>query len=181
MYVRRYRIALFGLCVVPFLVSCGRTADSAIDVGSLVLHSPAFAQGESIPREFTCDGRGVNPPLVIEGVPQKATRLALVLDDPDAPIGVWTHWVVWNIPVSVATIESGTPPETATEGKTSAGKPGYNPPCPPSGTHHYRFKLFALSRPVTLPSSATADELVRAFSGSILDTTVLTGTYSHKN
>ncbi len=159
------------------LAACGKDATAP----ALTLTSPAFGEGQAIPKEFTCDGHNVSPPLSIGNVPDGTKRLALIVDDPDAPGEPFDHWLVWNIDPSTARMEIGKAPDGASEGKTSAGKPGYLGPCPPSGTHHYRFQLYALDRQLTLPATATGGMLRKALSGAILQNVVLTGIYSRSH
>jgi Raf kinase inhibitor-like YbhB/YbcL family protein len=141
------------------------------------LTSPAFAQDAAIPVEFTCDGRNVRPPLAISGVPENAKTLALVMDDPDAPFGTWTHWLVWNLPATTAEITATLLPAEAVEGRTSAGKPGYGGPCPPAGTHRYFFKLYALDAALPLQPSDDVKALEAAMEGHVIDKAGLVGKY----
>lgn len=166
---------LIGATVVALLLSaCG----DAPPAPQLSLTSPAFDDSQPIPREFTCDGRNVSPPLAIANVPDDAKRLALIALDRDAADGTFAHWVVWNIDPATARIEIGKAPEGATEGKTTFGRMGYGGPCPPKGTHRYVFTLYAVDRPLTLPSLTTAEALQKAMSGSVLATSTLVGTYT---
>lgn len=139
--------------------------------------SPAFAQDAAIPVEFTCDGKNVHPPLVVTGVPENAKTLALVVDDPDAPFGTWTHWLVWNAPASTIEMTAVKLPTGAVEGTTSFGKPGYGGPCPPAGTHRYFFKLYALDVALDLTPAADAKALDAAMEGHVLDKAGLVGRY----
>ena len=112
------------------------------------LTSSAFKYGQPIPARFTCDGEDISPSLAWSNIPAAAKSLALVCDDPDAPVGTWIHWIVVNIPVTAAGIpENGPLPEGSLEIKNSFGKTEYGGPCPPSGTHRYFFKLYALDTP----------------------------------
>src|SRR5438874_13828697 len=113
----------------------------------MTLSSPAFANNGEMPKKYGCSASGgaaVSPPLTIAVVPQEAKSLALIVDDPDAPGGTFTHWVVWNIAPTTTSIAEGLPPAGASEGRSSSGKNGYAAPCPPSGEHHYVFTLYAL-------------------------------------
>lgn len=141
------------------------------------LTSAAFDDGGDIPAKYTCDGDDISPPLKIDDVPDEARSLALVMDDPDAPMGTFDHWVVWNMPVDLEEIPEGTEPE-GTPGKTDFGKMGYGGPCPPSGTHTYRFKLYALDKELDLAEGATKEELQKAMEGSIVAQHTLEGDYS---
>ncbi len=146
-----------------------------VSMGGMVLASPAFGDGGGIPAKYTCDGADVNPPLRISGVPSAAKSVALIVDDPDAPAGTWVHWVVWNIRPETSEIPENSVP--GLEGKNDFRRTGWGGPCPPSGTHRYFFKLYALDTALTLgPSSAKAD-LVAAMRGHVLAQAQLVGTY----
>ena len=114
------------------------------------LTSPAFGNNGNIPSEYTCDGSGLSPQLNIGYVPSNAKSLVLICDDPDAPVGTWDHWIVFNIAPSAKEIPKGIEPK-GTPGKNSWGKTGYGGPCPPSGTHRYFFKLYALDTMLDIP------------------------------
>jgi len=145
---------------------------------TLSISSPAFENGRPIPPRFTADGIDVSPELRIDGLPEGTASLALIMDDPDAPMGTWVHWVVWNIPAGVAVIEEGSEPVGSVGGRNSWGRTGYGGPAPPSGTHRYFFKLYALD--TTLELSPTADKatLEQAMEGHIGATAELMGTYT---
>lgn len=140
------------------------------------LKSRAFENGASIPLLYTCDGRDISPPLEIKDIPAGAVVLALVMDDPDAPGGTFDHWLVWNIPAGTVQIPEGKEPE-GVQGRTDFGKLGYGGPCPPSGTHRYRFKLYALDRKLDLPKGARKGQLEAAMQGHILGQAALEGRY----
>ncbi len=142
--------------------------------------SPAFDNSGAVPSEYTCDGANVNPPLVMSGVPTAAKSLALIVDDPDAPRGTWVHWTLWNIDPQTTEIKEHSVPPGAIEGVTSFGKPGYGGPCPPSGTHHYHFKLYALDTQMALDASADKARLEAAISGHVIAFHELIGLYARK-
>lgn len=142
------------------------------------IQSPEFELNGAIPSRFTCDGDNISPALFISGVPEDAVSLALVVDDPDAPLGNWVHWLVWNIPPGTKDISEGAVLTGAVEGVTSFGKGGYGGPCPPSGTHRYFFKLYALDRMLPLGPEAEAGELEAAMNGHVIDKAGLVGVYS---
>ncbi len=147
--------------------------------GNMRIESPAFAMGEGIPKEYTCDGRDVSPPLRFTGVPESAKSLALIVDDPDAPAGTWTHWTVWNIAPQVGELAAAwQATDGAVEGSTSAGRNGWGGPCPPSGTHRYFFKLFALDTVLDLAPATDAHALEAAMNGHVIDKAGIFGTYS---
>jgi len=142
------------------------------------LSSPEFTNMEEIPPRFTCDGDGVSPTLEISDVPEKTESLVLVVDDPDAPRGDFVHWVLFNIDPRIAAIPEGTVPPNSVQAATSAGKRGYVPPCPPSGTHRYFFRLYALNTALDLPDFITADQLMHKVKGHVIESTELVGLYS---
>jgi len=136
--------------------------------------SPQFAHEQSIPAKYTCQGEDINPPLTIEGLPEGAKSLVLIVDDPDAPGGTWDHWVIWNIAPIENIQEDSAPGE---EGLNSWNRIGYGGPCPPSGTHRYFFKLYALDRELDLPSSADKRTVEAAMEGHIISEAILIGLY----
>jgi len=140
--------------------------------------SSAFKEGDSIPSQYTCDGKDVNPPLRFEQVPEQAESLVLIVDDPDAPAGTWLHWTLWNVNPNFEEIKEDSVPEGAIEGITDFEKSGYGGPCPPSGEHRYRFKLFALDKKLNLEAGAAKDELDQAMEGHVIEKDVLEGKYS---
>jgi Raf kinase inhibitor-like YbhB/YbcL family protein len=144
----------------------------------MVLTSSAFGNNEAIPQKYTCRGDGMNPPLEIKEVPGEAKSLALVVDDPDAPSGTFDHWVVWGFAPETAEIHEGSVPADATQGANGTGAVGWTAPCPPSGTHHYHFKLYALDGSLDLNEGATKSALEDAMKGHILTQTELVGTYA---
>ncbi|HET9875136.1 MAG TPA: YbhB/YbcL family Raf kinase inhibitor-like protein [Mycobacterium sp.] len=136
------------------------TSSAPAAPGTFTVTSPAFAENSPIPAEYSCDGRNVPPPLHWQNVPPGAESLALVVDDPDAPAGLYVHWVVTGIPPATTAIVDGALPDTAVVSLNSAGKAEYLGPCPPVGTgvHHYRFQLYALSGPLTLAPTTPVPE-----------------------
>jgi len=143
---------------------------------TMKITSPAFENNQKIPSVNSCDGKGVNPPLVFEDVPENAKSLALIVEDPDAPGGTFIHWVVFNIDPKVRKIDEGSVPSGAVEGVTSSGI-GFVPPCPPSGTHRYIFKLFALDNTLNLQKGASKEEVEQAMQGHTIEQTELIGLY----
>ena len=142
------------------------------------ISSPAFDNDQSIPPRFTADGVDLSPELRIDGVPEGTKSLALIMDDPDAPMGTWVHWVLWNIPPDAALIAEGAEPEGSAGGRNGWGRTGYGGPAPPSGTHRYFFKLYALDAVLDLPPTADKAALERAMEGHLLGTAQLMGTYA---
>jgi len=146
------------------------------------LTSFAFAEGAMIPVKYTCDGQNVSPPLAWTDLPGGAKSLALICDDPDAPAGTWVHWVAFNLPPDLAGLPEGVPTEKApktggVQGTNSGRRIGYSGPCPPSGTHRYFFKLYALDNTLSLDSNATAKDVQAAMKGHILAEAQLMGRY----
>ena len=146
------------------------------------LTSTAFKEGDSIPRQYTCDGVNISPPLEWAGLPKTAKTIAIIVDDPDAPSGNWVHWVLYNLPAdNIGLVENLPPTENLKaggfQGKTDFGKIGYGGPCPPSGAHRYFFKLYALDSELPLKAGATKDELLKAMEGHIEGQAQLMGTY----
>ena len=142
----------------------------------LSIKSPAFESGKLIPKKYTCDGQDINPPLTIEGTPKEAKTLVLIVDDPDAPSGTFDHWIVWNIPASTSKIGENTVP--GTEGMNGARQMGYMGPCPPSGTHRYFFKVYALDTELSLGVGSKKKDVEKAMQGHILAKGELMGLYS---
>jgi Raf kinase inhibitor-like YbhB/YbcL family protein len=143
----------------------------------LQLSSPVFKHGEAIPPQYTCKGDNVNPPLNISGAPASAKSLALIMHDPDAPGGDFTHWLMWDIAVGTETIAANSVPVGAVQGPTDFGKNQYGGPCPPagSGTHRYMFELYALDTALTLPPASSKEKLQDAMKGHIVAQHTLTG------
>ncbi len=145
-------------------------------MADLTIDSPAFVHEQPIPSKYSCQGKDINPPLHIDGVPEGTKTLVLIMDDPDAPMGTWDHWIMWNIPPK-SQIEEDSVPKGAVQGKNSWKRNDYGGPCPPSGTHRYFFKLYALDKTLDLPASAGKKDVEAAMNGHILAEAVLMGTY----
>ncbi len=149
------------------------------------IKSQAFPQGGPIPAAYTCDGQDVSPPLSWSGAPAGTTSFALISDDPDAPGGSWVHWVLWNLPAGAGALEENVPgkhtlPNGARQGTTDFRRIGYGGPCPPSGTHRYYFRLYALDAMLDLPASTTRKDLEKAMQGHVLAHAEWMGTYRRK-
>lgn len=140
----------------------------------LTITSTVFEEGELIPARYTCDGEKISPPLQITGLPESAKSLAIIVDDPDAPNGVYDHWLVWNIPPTDRITENSHP---GTSGANTAGKTGYHPPCPPSGAHRYYFHVFALDTQLDLPVGADRKTLEQVMKKHVLAKGSLMGRY----
>jgi len=154
--------------------------DNNLPEVGLQIISPVFRDGSAIPPQYTCKGQNVNPPLNIFNVPPKAQSLALVMHDPDAPSGDYTHWLVWDIPTSIETIIPNSIPVGAAQGTNDSGAIGYMGPCPPpaTGPHRYVFDLYALDTSLGLESGQNRQQLVRAMQGHVLVTASLTGLFN---
>ncbi len=169
-------LAVIGLVAI-MLAGCASaepSEDPSMIATDLTLTSPAFAEGDPIPSEFSCDGDDRSPPLAWSNVPEGTQAFALVVDDPDA--GGFVHWLVADLAPDVTSLpEDG--PVGGVEGRTGFRAAGYGGPCPPSGTHRYVFTLHALSSPTGLAAGFVADELRDAIAGTTLGTATLSGTY----
>src|SRR5574337_381410 len=169
------RFIVMGLAAL--LIGAGGT--------TMKLESQAFQAGHLIPPQYTCDGQDISPPLSWSDPPTGTTSFVLISDDPDAPMGTWVHWVIWNIPASARALEQNLPktaslPNGAKQGTTDFHRVGYGGPCPPSGTHRYFFKLYALDTTLNLPSSTTKKDLEKAIQSHILAQTELMGKYRRR-
>ena len=152
-------------------------------ITNMLLTSPSFNDSEIIPRKFTCDGGDINPEFQIQNVPAAAKSLALIMHDPDAPdpAAPWpdgfTHWVVWNMHPATVFIKQESIPPGGVEGRNGGGRNNYIGPCPPSGTHHYHFRLYALDDIMDIPTTSGKTELEKAMKGHIIEETELVGLY----
>lgn len=143
----------------------------------MILRSSTFQNNHAIPRKCTCDGDNVPPELEISGVPAETKSLVLIMDDPDAPGGTYTHWLLWNINPRTAEIKKNTVPAGAIQGITSQGKPGYVGPCPPNGTHAYLFKLYAVDIILPADPKLGKKEIRKMIDSHIVEKTLLKGFY----
>ena len=140
--------------------------------------SPQFKDNQLIPAEFTCDGEDINPVLSIENIPEETKSLALIVDDPDAPVGTFVHWVVFDIPPETSQIQQNSVP--GKQGTNSTRGIYYHGPCPPSGTHRYFFKIYALDTVLNLGEGINKQQLEKAMQGHILDKSELIGLYKRR-
>ncbi len=172
------RLLIFFLIPVMTAVSLssaiGKEGRKMVEFG---ISSPAFEHNGMIPSRYTCDGSDVNPPLHIASIPAGAKSLALIVDDPDAPMGIWVHWVVWNMEPATLEIKENTVPPGAMEGMNDFRKHSYGGPCPPSGTHRYFFKLYALDTRLDLGGHTDKAALEKAMKGHILGHAEFIGRY----
>ncbi|MFQ5890508.1 MAG: YbhB/YbcL family Raf kinase inhibitor-like protein [Gemmatimonadota bacterium] len=170
--------------------ACSRDADATLSERegpmTISITSSAFEDGASIPVRYTCDGQDLSPPLSWTGAPEGTVTFALIGDDPDAPVGTWVHWVLYDIPADVAELPEGLPTtptvlQGARQGRNDFRRIGYGGPCPPRGApHRYFFKLYALDATLTLPDGAEKKDVVRAMEGHILAQGQLVGMYRRK-
>ncbi len=149
----------------------------------LSVESSAFTEGGLIPSKYTCDGSDVSPPLRWSGTPDGTRSLALISDDPDTPMGTWVHWVMYNIPPHVRELREHVPhseklSDGTLQGRTDFGRIGYGGPCPPSGTHRYYFRVYALDTVLDVATGATKRQLLRAMEGHVLTQGELMGKYA---
>jgi Raf kinase inhibitor-like YbhB/YbcL family protein len=149
----------------------------------MIIESSAFTQGESIPATYSCDAEDTSPELSWSGVPENVASFALIMDDPDAPVGTWDHWLLFNIPAEVRDLAPAIPPQAelpdgSRHGNNSWNRLGYGGPCPPSGTHRYFFRLYALDSFLDLGPGAAKADLFEAMEGRILAKAELMGTFT---
>ncbi|MHC4575359.1 MAG: YbhB/YbcL family Raf kinase inhibitor-like protein [Planctomycetota bacterium] len=147
--------------------------------------SPAFEEGGFIPSKYTADGEDISPPLRWDGVPDGTQSIALISDDPDAPVGTWVHWVLFNLPPQTLELPENVPPDRnlangAAQGTNDFGRIGYGGPAPPSGTHRYFFKIYALDTRLELAAGVKKRQLLKAMEGRILGEGQLMGKYKRK-
>jgi Raf kinase inhibitor-like YbhB/YbcL family protein len=150
---------------------------------AVTITSAAFTEGGMIPKEYTCDGRDISPPLAWTGVPEGTKSIAIICDDPDAPMGTWVHWVLFNLPAAADGLPQDIPGDKVLENGARHGingfrRFGYGGPCPPGGTHRYYFKLYALDTVLTQEAGITKEELLKSMEGHILAEGQLMGRYA---
>lgn len=179
---------IFILSAVPVLLCCccKESKNNKSAVGDYAMEikitSSAFKDGAMIPSRHTCDGEDISPQLEWQDVPEKTKSIALICDDPDAPMGTFVHWVIFNLPAESRSLNENIPPEKnlpngAIQGITSFGKHGYGGPCPPSGTHRYFFKIYALDTKLELSADTDKAKLLNAMEGHILARGQIVGRY----
>jgi Raf kinase inhibitor-like YbhB/YbcL family protein len=147
---------------------------AGIAVVVLQVSSPSFTDNANIPMKFTCEGEGINPAISVKGIPPEAKSLALIVEDPDAPNGTVTHWIAWDMEPTGDIAEKST---AGTQGKNTRNNNGYMGPCPPTGTHHYHFKVYALDKKIGLPEGSTKEQLENEMKDHILASGELIGLY----
>ncbi len=174
-------IALFYFLLTlasSFFLALSTYAETA---NMFLIQSSSFENKKEIPALYTCDGKDLSPQLAWSGAPANTKTFALICEDPDAPAGIWYHWVLYNIPNGVTQLAEGSAlPAGAALGKNSWGRSQYNGPCPPaSSTHRYQFTLYALDAPLALPSSAGAKAVLQAIQGHTLGKATMMGVFGH--
>lgn len=155
-----------------------KQTEHEVDYKLMEITSTAFSSGSMIPEKYTCEGKNISPPLDIKGIPLNAISLVIIMEDPDAPGGTWVHWLVWNIPVTHHIKENEV---HGTEGLNDFGKHNYGGPCPPSGTHRYFIKVYALDCQLNLPDTTNRSQLEEEMSGNIIAYGELMGIYQKSN
>jgi Raf kinase inhibitor-like YbhB/YbcL family protein len=177
---------------VLILLFCSCRKDEQANLNSegakkmdIKITSSAFEEGGLIPSKYTCDGADISPPLQWESVPEGTKSIALISDDPDAPMGTWVHWVLFNLPADTTELAENIPPDKtlpngARQGITDFRRIGYGGPCPPSGTHRYFFKIYALDAELNLAAGAGKKDLLKAMEEHILGQGQLIGKYKRK-
>lgn len=172
----------FVILFILFLVQTqgGKTMETTV---KLQIKSSAFEMDGTIPKKYTCDGEDISPPLSWDGIPEGTKSIVLINDDPDAPMGTWVHWVLYDLPASTRELQENFPKEKtlhsgAKQGITDFKRVGYGGPCPPSGTHRYFFKLYALDTKLNLEAGATKRQVEDAMKGHIVTQAELVGKYS---
>ncbi len=171
-----------SFAAAAFLVPCMLMGahDVRAEGHGLRLSSPAFSPGGPIPRRYTCDGSATSPGLVIQGVPRRTRSLVLIVVDPDAPGGEWTHWLLWDIKPDTGMIREGASPTGAISGMNDFRRYGYGGPCPPGGTHRYIFRLYALDTVIHISRNSKRTVLEKAMQGHIVGRTELMGRYTRR-
>jgi len=177
-------LLIVGSAIVLSACATGTTTEAAV-TNQLTITSDAFVSGQSIPAKYSCIGRNISPPLAWNEPPADTQSFALIMDDPDAPVGTWVHWVLYNIPSARRDLQEDLPitgknvdPNAIYVGKNSSGDIGYDGPCPPSGTHRYFFKLYALDTTISLLPGASREKILKEMEGHILAQGELVGTFS---
>jgi Raf kinase inhibitor-like YbhB/YbcL family protein len=167
-------ILLLSLLFIPF---SNVVAMEGKKMGEFRISSPAFKNNDAIPSRYACDDIDVNPPLLIENVPPAARSLVLIVDDPDAPAGTWVHWVVWNIDPGLREIRENSVPKGGVEGVNDFRRHNYGGPCPPSGTHRYFFKLYALDKTLGIAAHSEKAHVEKAMDGHVIARAQIIGRY----
>jgi len=181
-----FSIIVILFTIISFSTGCAANKETEPQINNISkatlmkITSTAFSDNGRVPEKYTCDGDNINPPVKFEEIPEGTKSLALLYEDPDAPMGTWIHWVVWNINPENPEILENSVPKDAELGKNDFGETSYGGPCPPSGTHRYVFKGYALDTMLQLPPGSLKKDLKAAIYGHVLAEAILTGNYSKK-
>jgi len=182
-------VLIISMILICFLFTSSSAGNQLRKEVKKMTISSVFKNGDVIPRKYTCEGQDINPEIIVNNIPEGAKTIAIICDDPDAPIGTFVHWVLWNRPVSGSsvTIPEGIKkveklPDGTMQGYNDFGKIGYNGPCPPRGhgVHHYHFKIYAVNTVLELKGKVTKKELEKALNGKILAQAEIIGLYERK-
>jgi len=178
----KHNYGLFSLLIALYCFQIHAQPDIPGGNKMMKITSSAFEEGSLIPRKYTCDGADISPPLQWSSVPDGAKVFAIICDDPDAPMGTWVHWVIYNLPATLNELSEnvpklGTLPNGARQGRNDFGRTGYGGPCPPGGTHRYYIKFYALSEELKAEAGLTKSGLLNAMKGHILAEAQLMGKY----
>lgn len=176
-------VYIAAILLIVFFVSTALSREDknvSAQIKAMKLSSPAFGENGLIPAKYTCDGQDINPPLLIENVPPETKSLALIVDDPDAPSGMWVHWVVWNIDPNTTAINENSVPAGASQGLNNFRKHDFGGPCPPSGSHRYFFKIYALDTTINAGRNAVKTDIEKAMKGHILSQAQIMGRYARR-
>jgi len=168
------------IIIIAYAMAAIALATFGAGGGKMKITSPAFQEGGTIPEKFSKNGQNVNPELRIEGAPAEARSLALIVDDPDAPVGLFTHWLVWNVDPKTTEIAENSVPKGGLQGTNDFPGQRYDGPQPPSGTHRYYFKIFALDQTLDLKPGAKRRDVDAAVKGHVIAQGELMGRYSKK-
>jgi Raf kinase inhibitor-like YbhB/YbcL family protein len=176
------RLFKLGLLIVVWTFMFSQNLNAGENKMQLAITSAAFSEGGMIPRQYSCDGPDISPDISWQGVPEGSRSLALICDDPDAPVGTWVHWVIFNIPAAEKGLAAQIAPDATLSNGALSGindfrRLGYGGPCPPRGTHRYFFKLYALDTLLPLDAGATKAQVEAAMAGHILAQAHLMGKY----
>jgi Raf kinase inhibitor-like YbhB/YbcL family protein len=174
--MRRGSVLFLSMMILSFFITSLKS-EEVNKMSGLRISSPVFKNNGSIPAKYTCTGKDINPPLLIENIPAKAKSLVLIVDDPDAPRGTWVHWVLWNISPGTGEIKEDSVPAGAVQGVNDFRRNDYGGPCPPSGTHRYFFKVYALDTVLDLSRNSTKADIEKAMKGHIIEQSEVIGLY----
>jgi Raf kinase inhibitor-like YbhB/YbcL family protein len=167
----------YSLCLFLILIMF----EYPIFATNFTLESAAFELNSMIPAEYSCHGKNISPPLNWQNSPSKTKSFTLIVEDPDAPAGVWTHWIVFNIPPIITHLKEGdSPPHGSASGKNSWSKTNYQGPCPSIGVHRYLFKLYALDKILDLGEGASTNTILDAMTGHVVGMSELVGLYQNE-